>query len=333
MVLLTKFPDLNFEIWGEERMAEDFSIIIIPDTQDLSTSKPEKLLRMTKWIANNASQLNLKMVLHVGDVVNRGLDEDEYYWQSHQTALNILEQANIPFMNAIGNHDYDNLLRDNRDSTIFNQYCGMDWYNDKQWFGAAFQENKTENMYTKLDIEGEKYLFLSMEFGPRDEVIDWANEVLFNNQDHRAIILTHSYMYLNGERTKPGYNHNPKDYPGTSDANDGEDLWNKCISKHKNIISVFSGHHITDNISYRFDFGDHGNLVFQSFQNWQCAADGGDGRFRILRFDLDENKASINVFNPQTEKNETAEGYEVEFPINQNIDHQKWLDERFPVNQ
>lgn len=301
-----------------------FSIVVIPDTQDLCTSHPDKLKKLTGWIVEQSERLNVKKILHVGDVVNNGARKEEQFL-NHKEAFSLIDEANLPIMIAMGNHDYDNLLDTNRDSSMFNKYCGVHKYEDKPWFGGIFEENKSENMYTKLEINETNYLFLSLEFGPRDEVLEWANHVLEVHADHKAIIVTHSYMFLHGERTKPGDAHNPKNYKGAHGANDGEDVWNKCIKKHQNIIAVFSGHHITDNVSYRYDVGEKGNLVFQSFQNWQCAPNGGDGRIRIVNFNIDENKIDLTVYNPQTEEYETEAGFTVNLPYNVNEEQHKDL--------
>lgn len=276
-------------------------------------SHPEKLHVMTEWIVEHAEALNVKMIMHVGDVVNNGA-EKEVQWHHHKAAFDRIDEAGIPMMIAIGNHDYDNLLAENRNSEKFNQYCGLDRYKDKPWFGGTFEEGKTENMYAKLDIAGRKYLFLSMEFGPRQAVIDWANNVLQSHADREAIILTHSFLYPEGERTKPGDAHNPKDYPGAQDAHDGEDLWHQCIKKHANIVSVYSGHHVPGNVSYRSDLGDHGNLVWQSFQNWQMTENGGEARIRIIHYRLSNNEVAMQVYNPQTGVYEDKAGYEVKLP-------------------
>src|SRR5690606_34163477 len=144
-----------------------FSMIIIPDTQELSTYYPDKLKEMTTWIVDNAEDLNLKKILHVGDVVNNGATREEQYL-NHQEAYSLIDVANIPNLIAIGNHDYDNLLHENRDSAMFNKYCGIHKYESKDWFGDSYEHNKAENMYTKLSINGIKFLFLSLEYGTGD---------------------------------------------------------------------------------------------------------------------------------------------------------------------
>lgn len=292
---------------------ENFSIIVIPDTQYVSKSHPDRLNVMTQWIVDNAASLNVKMVMHVGDVVDDGAN-NEVQWQTHKAAFDRIDEAGIPLIFAIGNHDYDNLLEKDRSSEKFNQYCGLDRYRDKPWFGGTFEQGKTENMYATLDIGSHKFLFLTLEFGPRDAVIDWANDVLDKHADRDAIVLTHSYLFPEGERTKPGNIHNPKDYPGTGRANDGEDLWQKCVKKHANIVGVFSGHHVPGNVSYRSDLGEKQNLVLQSFQNWQQTDNGGDARLRVVHYKMADNDVTLRVYNPQTGEYEQKEGYEFHHP-------------------
>lgn len=286
---------------------EKFSIIVVPDTQNVATDYPDMLIQTSDWIVDQAEALNIKMVLHVGDVVNDGA-ENETQWQNHHAAFDKIDAADIPMIIAIGNHDYDNILNVDRGSKAFNTHCGMYRYRDKPWFGGTYEENKTEDMYATLSIAGEKYLFMSLEFAPRQGVIDWANDVLHKYRDHKTIIVTHSFLYIDGERTQPGAAHHPHDYTGTKDGFDGQALWEKCIKLHENIIAVYSGHHVEGHVSHRYDQGEAGNTVLQSFQNWQLAKHGGEGRLRVVTFETD-GTIKNEIFNPQTNVYETKQDY------------------------
>lgn len=286
---------------------EKFSIIVVADTQNVASDYPELLPKTGEWIVEQSEPLNIKMVLHVGDVVNDG-DASEWQWDNHHAAFDRVDYADIPMMIAIGNHDYDNLLQENRDSKAFNRHCGLYRYKHKEWFGDTFQTNRTENMYALLTINNEPYIFMSLEFAPRDEVIEWANDVLEKHHDHKAIIVTHSFLNIDGNRTQPGSNHHPHDYTGTMDGNDGQALWEKCISLHENILAVYSGHHVGGNVSHRYDKGENNNEILQSFQNWQLTEHGGEGRIRVVTFDVD-GTVTHEVFNPQTNQYETKPGY------------------------
>ncbi|MHC4744106.1 MAG: hypothetical protein ACYS8Z_19485, partial [Planctomycetota bacterium] len=69
---------------------EPFSIVILPDTQlytqddpdslgwDRPCSRKEIFNQMTTWIAENTEELNIKFVVHVGDMVNVDADLDQW---------------------------------------------------------------------------------------------------------------------------------------------------------------------------------------------------------------------------------------------------------------
>lgn len=303
-----------------------FSIIIVPDTQTVTNHHPHLLEPMARWIVDSAQELNVKMVLQLGDIVDSGANREEEFVLASKT-MNVLREANIPFLICPGNHDYDNLLSQDRSLAMFNRYFGPQLYRDQKWFGGLYQEDSAENIYIKLEADGRKLLVLVLEFGPRDEVLKWADQVLEANQDYEAIVITHCYMHIHGERTGPGDGLNPKTYAGAFGANDGEDVWQKSLRKHPNVIAVFSGHHVPGNVSYRVDLGDHGNPVFQSFQNWQFADFGGEGRFRIVTFLPDDRGMEFSVLHPQTGSYEEAPGYRVSVPKAS----QEWSSFRYPI--
>jgi len=264
---------------------------------------------MTRWIVNNAEKYGFRMVLHLGDVIHNGASIEQQYLDAWE-AWEIIDSAQIPYLIVPGNHDYDDLLATNRSLEMYNRYFGVHRYIGKPWVAEFYEEGKSENIYVKLDIGGYKYLFLGLEFGPRDEVLEWADHVLASNPAYRAVIVTHCYMYKYGDRNKAGSDHNPKLYYGAWDANDGEELWQKCFKRHANLFAVFSGHQIYENVSYRTDRGDNGNVVLQSFQNWQCADQGGEGRIRLMKVNPAANTVSLTVYNTHTEVFEKAPGYE-----------------------
>ncbi|MDF2725660.1 MAG: metallophosphoesterase [Paenibacillus sp.] len=287
-----------------------FSIVIIPDTQLLSRSHPDKFSGMTQWIAEQQEAFDIRMVLHLGDVVHNGA-ADEAQFQRAQAALDTIDNAGIPMLIVPGNHDYDNMLSNDRSLAMFNRYFGLQRYADKSWYGGAFEPGHAENMYALLDVQGYKLLFLALEFGPRDEALAWADDVLSRHADYEAIVVTHCYMFMDGTRNKPGDAHNPTIYPACANDNDGESVWHKCLKKHANVIAVYSGHQIPRHTSVRLDQGEHGNPVFQSFQNWQGAPSGGEGRIRVVHFDAEAGRMNHRVYNPHQGCYETLDGYEV----------------------
>lgn len=311
-----------------------YSFVIIPDTQIIAKHHPETFARMTRWIAEQAEPLGIRAVLHSGDVVDSGA-RSEAEWTAAREALDTIEHKGIPLLIVPGNHDYDNLLETDRSLTTFNRYFGLGRYAGKAWFGGAFEEGCAENVYARIEIDGTRFLFLALEFGPRDEVLAWADGLLRQYRDHRAVVLTHCYMYIHGERSKPGDAHNPKTYPGANGANDGEDLWQKCFRNHPNVAFVYSGHQVPAHVSYRIDRGEHGNHAFQSFQNWQEAKNGGEGRIRVVQFLPEQNIVRHRVFNPSADGYEADDGYEIDVPFHwtEQADGTDWAAVRYPAGK
>jgi hypothetical protein len=73
----------------------DFSIIVLPDTQNESQYYPQVLSAETQWIANSQDALNIQAVLGLGDIVNSG--SDNVQWANADAAFKILDQAQIPY--------------------------------------------------------------------------------------------------------------------------------------------------------------------------------------------------------------------------------------------
>lgn len=287
---------------GVASAQEYFTVVVLPDTQVYSRTYPEIFKYQTDWIVRNVESYNIRLVLHAGDVVDSGAG-DELEWQSAKVAIDVLDAAGIPTVIAVGNHDYDDLAQ-TRSSQMFNTYFGVERYVGKAWFGGSFEAGKSENMYALLDVDGTDYLIVNLEFGPRDHVLDWANGVIENHPDAKAIILTHSYMHDDGMRTGESAEWNPKGYGLGGDANDGEDVWHKLVKRHKNIDLVLSGHTLGTGVARRVDIGDHGNFVHQVLANYQMKTNGGDGFLRLLKFHRD-GRIEVETYSPYAWENKT----------------------------
>lgn len=157
-------------------------------------AKPYKFYDQMRWIKDNQARYNIQTVLHVGDVVNDGSIDAE--WTIADAAFDMLDAANIPYIQAVGNHDYDNgqTVGATRPVTKFNTHFGQSRYTGKSWWNGAFYEaSHSENAYCTMTINGQDYLFLSLEFGARDAMITWANGIIAANPTKTVIIVTHSF--------------------------------------------------------------------------------------------------------------------------------------------
>ena len=136
------------------------------------------------------------------------------------------------------------------------------------------------------------FLIVSLECKPRDEVLEWANKVVAGHPNHRVIVLTHAYMRANGKRfDKLGYK---------IKGNAGEAMWQKMVSKHKNVFMVLCGH--SSGEAVLTSKGDHGNQVHQVLSDYQSMNNGGESWLRYMVFKPEENKISTYTYNPALKK-------------------------------
>ncbi len=267
----------------------DFTLIVMPDVQNESQFYPQVLAAQTQWIANSKASLNIQGALGLGDIVNNGSDNSQ--WTNADAAYRLLDNAQIPYLLAIGNHDYDNALPASRSAITFNQWFGPSRYANYPWYGGNYN-GSNENFYGFLNLNGTNYLILVLEFVPRDAVVEWAESVLEANEDKEVIVVTHSYLYADGTRV---------DQCDTQDMNSdnyGDKLWTKLISQYGNIEMVLNGHVTSGNGARRVDLGMAGNLVNQVFSNYQLMANGGDGYLRILTFHPVQGTIDVTTYSP-----------------------------------
>ncbi|HKT51547.1 MAG TPA: carboxypeptidase regulatory-like domain-containing protein [Candidatus Angelobacter sp.] len=269
----------------------DFTIIALPDTQNESQFFPNVLSSQTKWIADNQDRLNIRMVLGEGDIVNDFSDPEQQ--ESSDSAFRVLDNAGIPYMLAIGNHDYDDAAPKNgRPVKGFNRFFGPSRYAGKAYYRGNFPTGSNENFFGVLNIGGKDFLFLILEFMPRPESVSWAKSILQANPDKEAIVVTHSFTYIDNTRV---------DFCDTNDMPagnaTGDDLW-QTLRKFPNVIMVLSGHLTNGQAGHRSDIADGGNLVNEMMANYQTFPNGGDGWLRILTFHPASNTISVQTFSP-----------------------------------
>jgi hypothetical protein len=139
-------------------------------------------------------------------------------------------------------------------------------------------------------------LIFSLEFMPRQAVINWANSVAGLPQfaDHTAVLLTHTYLNWNDQRT----NNDPNEYGFNGDGNAGVPLWNELVKLNENFEMTFSGHVGGDGVSYVRSLGDDGNAVHQMLLNTQFETNGGNGWFRVLEFLEDGKSVRVRTYSP-----------------------------------
>ena len=285
-------------LWGVP--GEAFSVVVLPDTQIYAWKHPELFYAQARWIAENTNRYKVKYVLHLGDVVQHNNDQE---WKIARKAFSLLD-GKVPYAIALGNHDIGpDGSAANRD-TLFGKYFPLSEF--KKWgtFGGVYdrEPDRADNSYHVFDAGGRQWLVLALEFGPRDDVLRWADEVISKHPEHPVILVTHAYLDSDGrryDRTIENQQYPPQDYPIAEDRaglNSGEDIWTKLVAKHRNVVMVMSGHVC---VAARLGSkGDAGNLVHQMLVDYQDQEGGGNGWLRLLQFSPGGGTVRVRDYSP-----------------------------------
>ena len=308
-----------------------WSLIMIPDLQNYAKWNRNQPLMdlMMAWVVDNIDSLNIKMVMGMGDLVQNDEkitndydgDQTTYsQWQAVSKAFARLD-GKVPYIAATGNHDYSIDPEGNRQSH-YSEYFTVDRnhlnqkllvQNSRNEQGKPTLENAA---YEIKGLNGKDYLFLTVEYAPRDTVLSWAKKVtaLEQYKNHRVILSTHQYinakdLHTGGEVSwlywEP-YNINNQiqksprvKLPG---ANNGKEIWEKLVQPSSNIELVLCGH--ISGEGYRMDKNHVGKPVHQILFDAQSMGgghrdgNGGDGWLRILEFFPDGKTVKVKTFSP-----------------------------------
>ena len=306
-------PDATAEVGAvaDAGTAGPFTIVVLPDTQFYAQAFPEIFKAQTDWILAHREDQRIAFVLHEGDIVNFDFDEQ---WAVAAQSLHTLD-GKVPYVLATGNHDLSwKGGRLSRDADLLNHFFPASALAALPWPTGTFEPGRMESHYQVLDAFGSRWLVLSLEYGPRDAVVEWADEVLTRYADLPAIVLTHAFLSdIHGRYNRTDKQpfwpcHDRMDLGG---CNDGEELWQKTLSRHDNVVFVFSGHVLHPGVGRLTSEHPSGRHTHQMLANFQTCADlpcpipgtnrltkGGDGFLRLVRVDPAARTATVETFSP-----------------------------------
>jgi len=193
-------------------------------------------------------------------------------------------------------YNHDMILDASRDTTNYNNTFPYARYEEEEWYGGRLKndgyapEDNYDNSYHFFSGSGMDFMVVSLECGPTDKMLGWAEDIITSHPVKRVIIITHSYMLGEDKRDASNYY-----IPPVPPANTGEQIWQKLIKKHSNIFMVLGGHHNNSptHKGLLASTGDHGNTIYQLLSGeWY------DGWFRILKFIPNEGKIYVETYSP-----------------------------------
>jgi hypothetical protein len=273
----------------EEVTNYDYSFAFVGDTQQLSEKYPEHVYTLYDWILNNKESKNIEYVFGLGDITEGDAD---WEWDNNKNAISKMNGV-IPYSLIRGNHDTTaKFYRTFGNAEYMNQFTGF------------YKENNINSSYRTINIGPLNFLMMTLDYGADDAELEWAASIIEKYPNHKVIITTHAYMYLEGKMLSsshgimPSYS-NDDDKPSGKIYNSGENMWDELVSKYGNIVLVCSGHVDHDHVVYRQDEGLHGNIVTQMLidpQTMDKEIDGGCGMICMMYFDKDFTNLQIEWY-------------------------------------
>lgn len=278
--------------------AHPFSLTVLPDTQYYVFPKHggavEMFRKQLEWIVQQKDTRQMEYVLHLGDITELNTPAE---WMRARGLFALLDGV-VPYALAFGNHDglYDQGNRTEPGNLVFKTADFAAW----PTYGGVFESNRMENMYHLFTAGGIDWLLLSLEYGPRDVVLDWANAVVPNHPDRKVIVITHAHVYWNNTYQGSATNHVGIPSLHHKRQNDPAAVWDKFLRRHANIAMVLNGHasapgHTAGQI---IGSGDHGNRVYQFLSDYQFDGNGGGGFLRVLNFKPQTDGFEISTYSP-----------------------------------
>ena len=264
----------------------DFSLAVIGDTQTITNSHPRNLKTIYQWILDNKDAKKTQYASGLGDITETGEDETHRnynlevatkQWTAAKEAITMMD-GKLPYSLTRGSgHDGVN---------FFNQYFA-DHEGYTQNITGYYEEGRIENVYHVFEVDGVKYMILCLDFGAKDPILEWANSLVEAHPDHYVIVTTHAYLEKDGSTLDTGEEYCPSQSYYDPENNDGNDLWDKFVSKHKSIFLVLSGHMSADGVVINQRDGKEGNTVTEMLidpQSIDRNYTGGTGMVATLYF-------------------------------------------------
>ena len=300
----------------------DYAFVAVGDTQTMCEKDPGAMEAIYDWIVKNQKSQKIEFVMGLGDITD---DSTDVEWSRANSYISKLNGV-VPYSLSRGNHDdWDDFNRNLHNGYYEKTVNGMMNSGNINLSDPTNQPGVTKkvaadgtvtyitneedvpeggtvkgdltNSYRYLDIHGTKYLIMTLDFAPSSATLKWVDKVVSSHPDHRVIITTHAYMYRDGTTMDTKDLYPATHYKGYTDAQNGNMMWEKCISKHKNIVLVISGHDPWQHIAYRQDKGVNGNVVTQMLVDAQYVdLYGSTGMIAMLYFSDNGEKLTVRFY-------------------------------------
>ena len=289
---------------GTKNENSPYDEFYIDEDTDPSDNKPEYIKDMIDWLIDNKEKHKIEFVMTLGDLTQKSYTAEWDYVKSQFYRLDGI----IPFSLARGNHDKVEPQLYIKDENNVKQWTEelranalfYKTFNDSVYKGqidGSYNSWDVANTYKAFTVSGTKYLLVCLDYGADDKALEWAGKVIEAHKDHRVIITTHTYLFRDGTTFDKDDAYAASRSQGG--VNDGDQFWDKLVSKYENIVLVMSGHDPWDHIVCTRTEGEKGNTVTQLLidpQNMDANMPYCTGMVAMLYFSEDGNTVTVRYY-------------------------------------
>jgi len=282
-------PDLdtmNVSFYGRvagEGTGENFTLVVIPDTQNMSTSYPAVFNSMTQWIVAQKTTQNIVFATHVGDIVNTASNTTQ--WTNADTAMDYLDTGSVSYSVGPGNHDLGGL---------YNDYFGPSRFAGNSYYQGSYASGQNENNYSFFSAGGMDFILINLQYNSTSAHLDWADALLKANPGRRGIVEQHNILNV-------------------------DNSWNNqapytALSDNPNLFMMLCGHmHATnDGAAYRAETRAGMQTVHILMVDYQDFANGGNGWMRILKFLPATDIIDVSTYSPYLSQSRSGDAEDME---------------------
>ena len=194
-------PDMNemdVDFYGRAvdggSTGEDFTMILLPDTQNYSTSYPTIFNSQTDWIVAEESARNIVFVTNLGDMVNTATSTAEYIVADAAYGYAGCRRASPTAWRPA---TMTSLQPD------FNTYFGVSRFSGKPWYGGYYN-GSNDNNYSLFSASGNDFILINLQYAPTTAMLDWADALLKANPSTARASLSSITSSMSTTPGQPG---------------------------------------------------------------------------------------------------------------------------------
>jgi hypothetical protein len=304
-------------------LADQFTVIGIPDTQNYSSDFPQIFTAQTNWVVAQRNELDIRFVSHYGDIVNNA--DQVFQWENADTSMRILDDSGLPYGVCPGNHDITPSGGSGQ-PFIPQQYLAR--FGPSRFAGDSFYRGASPSglsSYQYFTAGGVDFLALHLACDMPIAELAWAQGILDSNKRRCVMVTTHRYLqdaedYTAGVPVVPSGRY-PSIWYGVEGTYhpqgiQSNEAWAWFFRKNTNIFLINCGHfheeyrQVSTNVA--------GKPVHEVLADYQDDPNGGDGWLRIMKFDTVSGTIDVDSYSPTLQAVRTADesdfNLSVDFP-------------------